>query len=1233
MSAPNEQEQWTAAQVRVLAATGLASSHLQPFTHLLYNDPKTPHRKSRTFLVESRDSDCRRHRERNGKFSATWTDSELFNVHSTVNWVELQLWNRFDNGFDVFLGKASVSLHQLRHEAKASGDSATTTGGLWFPLQTPEANGLGPHLSLQVECVFSSDPKVLHIQKEIKRRKKEKLRPKGEAADQEASEGEDEASNSVADPVFAFTRPFLPVEWSLLAATNVRQLFFHSDVERLAAFRDVVLYSDLDQELDDDADLQIDEAHVEAFKACQFSAQYLDHCVATLSQRLDLYTEDYRGLDDTREKLARKSKSLIAQRKRLRKEHDELELLIAAYRRVLEANDVTPSTEQLEQPNSPVRGSITLASPPISPTGSISPKKPQFLQTWEERERGRRLEKELSKAQRIGEEQQRLNQRALERQQRDDYEAFVSKAAHNREQRAARRLQAFFRDINRFLQTQRWAAETQAATLVQTAWRRFVHIREYPRRLEAKKQESEGQLMAQNEREMREYLAETERRRALSPPESVQSEEDAPSPSKQVVDALVATWRKLRRVFVLAHRAKGVHYHALFAAMDLRQDDVIDRAELRLGARSFNVRLDRKMTRALIALVRSKCGMPSKPLLVTFEQFLAGFELVEAADHPPKVNAVLISKETKRSDTVRSDLKVNEPLEATEDELEALVAAVRALRAAIYESASSFLAASGKAPSDFRAFREALVGIFSHLDADRNGQLDVEELVACVASFNLQLSSEKVKLLRELFVGDRESDQVGVAEFISFVLAEPSTDDELGLVGHKIREELATRVRAQAQTHSVEDAVRLVLGTHRKDQSCFIPEFVRALTRLRLDFTPTQLARLVVRLDRDGDRSISFDEVLLWLRLRSEPSSDEAAPERRAIADKATEKTEGLRHLLAKLASKTDLTALFQQIDRDNSGKINQEELREFLSQQDLTSIQEVFQLCQVSDPAALVAQEMMNLLDLNGNGVATLKEWLTVAQYEASQAIDPVVVDSVRKALKESENNDPERLVNWFNELPGAMRVQAEPRQVKMRVAEFKTALRTKLGGRSVPLQTVDRVVRSLDSDSSGWITTSELSTWAYPPRDLEELLRLVKKCWQPEYELNRGNLAATLYRSFDADGNGSLAVRELREGFETFGLSLSEHEARVLLISFDLDGDGCWSKAEFLAFVTELFPPEEVQAAVTQEPTSEDGNGFEDSAYSDDLLLESESDASSPSFSDAGTRPVEYSEDFVEE
>ncbi|KUF92617.1 hypothetical protein AM588_10006518 [Phytophthora nicotianae] len=738
---------------------------------------------------------------------------------------------------------------------------ALSTGALWFPLQTSETNGLASRLSLEIECVFTLDPKVLHIREAISKNR--------ENASAKASD--EDNGLSIVDPAFAFTQPFLPVDWASIASTSVRHLFFHVNIERLANFRELVLYGDLEKELDEDEGLQIHNDHLTAFNLCQFSAQYLDHCVETLSQRLEGYSDDYRALVDTKARLTRKNKAL----------------------------------------------------------------KPVFLKTWEERERERRMEKEISKAQRIEEEKQRIIQRVLERQQREEYDALFSKFTENRKQRAAQRIQAFFRDIRSALDARQQAAENRGATCIQAAWKRFVHLKEYPRRLEARKQEVEMLLMVQSEREMRQWMDDMEKKReedaarAMSPPESIKSNEadddlsPSASPSKQVVDALVATWRKLHRVFVLAHQSKGIDYQALFDEIDLRKDDVIDRAELRLGARSFGVRLDRKITRA-------------------------------------------------------------------------------------------FLAAQGKPPTDYKAFRDALAHVFSRFDADRNGQLDVDELVACMSSFNLQLSNEKISLLRELFVGDRDSDKVGVAEFISFVLAHSSSsdEDELGLLGHRIRETIMIRVReAQAQTESVEAAVRLVFGAAYKrqdQQKSSIRDFMRAMNRLRLGVTPAQLARLVVRLDRDGDRSISFDELLIWLRIRSKPTLDDdilAYSERSTGLQLAIEKAKEVRVLLDKLASlasptaeskTSNLTALFYQIDRNNSGKINQEELQMFLRSQDLLSIvgEEVLtQLCGLptmpQHPAAVVAQEMMILLDLNANGVTTLKEWLTFAQHDTAQGVD----------------------------------------------------------------------------------------------------------------------------------------------------------------------------------------------------------------------------------------------------
>jgi hypothetical protein len=168
-----------------------------------------------------------------------------------------------------------------------------------------------------------------------------------------------------------------------------------SDVERLAHFRDVVLFGDLERELDEDEGLEIHGDHLTAFQSCQFAAQYLDHCVDTLSQRLEGYSDDYRALGKTRSQLARKNTSLVralsysnrscvsnllawllqkSQRKRLQKEQDDLDLLIATYQRVLEKDGgATFADAEQKQPTSPARAlppETAASSPPTSPTES-----------------------------------------------------------------------------------------------------------------------------------------------------------------------------------------------------------------------------------------------------------------------------------------------------------------------------------------------------------------------------------------------------------------------------------------------------------------------------------------------------------------------------------------------------------------------------------------------------------------------------------------------------------------------------------------------------------------------------------------------------------------------------------------------------------------------------------------------------------------------------------------------
>ncbi|KAF1335969.1 Ef-hand domain pair, partial [Globisporangium splendens] len=217
-------------------------------------------------------------------------------------------------------------------------------------------------------------------------------------------------------------------------------------------------------------------------------------------------------------------------------------------------------------------------------------------------------------------------------------------------------------------------------------------------------------------------------------------------------------------------------------------------------------------------------------------------------------------------------------------------------------------------------------------------------------------------------------------------------------------------------------------------------------------------------------------------------------------------------------------------------------------------------------------------------------------------------MIDSARVALR-TTMKDEETLIAWFHSLPGAMPVpstgKAKDGHMKVRISEFKSALRSKLGISSLPLQAIEEAIKRLDSDSSGWITTLEMQNWAFPLRDLEELVAIIVSRWRDEVQTTSSDdFAFTLYNRFDADRNGILAQREIRGGFASFGLNFRQEEVPALVNAFDQDRDGCWSKAEFLAFVykifpQQIFPQDEGDADATDEAYTDEQATYEDEGF----------------------------------
>lgn len=228
--------------------------------------------------------------------------------------------------------------------------------------------------------------------------------------------------------------------------------------------------------------------------------------------------------------------------------------------------------------------------------------------TWEERERQRKMEKELSKSQRIEDEKQRLTELLQARNAQQDQVTRTASLLERTRHKSATKLQDFVRTSIQRKKSSRVDSQRLAAVRIQSQFRRFFRVKTFPGVLLAyRRQIVERQSMQANETEMRAVLeAELEQQRIVSECkpsveqfdlESDPEDSGQPSAKMKTADALVFTWRKLRQIFLSAH-SMGADFHALYAKLDERGDGIIDRAEFRRGIRAFGVRVERKLTRA-----------------------------------------------------------------------------------------------------------------------------------------------------------------------------------------------------------------------------------------------------------------------------------------------------------------------------------------------------------------------------------------------------------------------------------------------------------------------------------------------------------------------------------------------------------------------------------------------------------------------------------------------------------
>jgi hypothetical protein len=252
MDRAGERSNWVGTQLRVFALSGLERSHAEPFVRLVFTEATDSDGSLRNedtkgvsralesasepveVLPERRGDYCMALWQHNTSASSSKTEECSFELSRRVDWVELQVWNRFASGFDVFLGKTALSLEQLRAQSVADDNrtgKSQSTGCMWVPLQVPSRHTApdlrGLKLAAQLAVDFLYDDRVARIRQQIRDRNALKTGKDGGSVDPGEGDSADQPSDTVADPTFAFTPPFLPIEWSVVASASVRQLFFY----------------------------------------------------------------------------------------------------------------------------------------------------------------------------------------------------------------------------------------------------------------------------------------------------------------------------------------------------------------------------------------------------------------------------------------------------------------------------------------------------------------------------------------------------------------------------------------------------------------------------------------------------------------------------------------------------------------------------------------------------------------------------------------------------------------------------------------------------------------------------------------------------------------------------------------------------------------------------------------------------------------------------------------------
>ena len=353
-----------------------------------------------------------------------------------------------------------------------------------------------------------------------------------------------------------------------------------------------------------------------------------------------------------------------------------------------------------------------------------------------------------------------------------------------------------------------------------------------------------------------------------------------------------------------------------------------------------------------------------------------------------------------------------------------------------------------------------------------------------------------------------------------------------------------------------------------------IKEFQRIFEDdMAIRVSKSDVRKLMERMDEDGDGYVDYGEFVAAALGDADSRTKEAKKEGQKMIAKAVKVdwlTDKLRKKIQESHNRKDLEEVFEEFDKDDSGKISRREFKEAFSENGIrltsSEIDAIFEKLDKNGDHEISYKEFCNGVfnkhrassSRSGRKYGTTKSSLDDIE-DYSGAVDLALRKLVQK--DSWSTSSLKRLFRQFDKTGSG----------KITVGEFKLGFAEM--GLKVTTKEIVELIDRLDTQGNGTIDYNEFVKAALLPvrgmdsvEILDETLR--QMIWDASFSQHS---LRRLFSRFDRTGSGLISKKDFQHAFGKMGLSASLQDVKDLLRRLDRNGDGLIDYGEFIdaAFV----------------------------------------------------------------